>query len=194
MPVSPVISTEAAAEAARLASSTMRSIAGVSPATHSTSPMRRLAKQRQLAAQPDHLARSLDGLQQALEVERLLQEVLRAQLHRLDGDLDLAVGGDHDHRRAGVLAPDAVEQGQARAVRQVDVQEHDVGLAGIQHLARLGQIAGLEGLVAGIAQRLADERAGGLFVVDDQDGSGHRGVSSSEGEGSRMVNTVPAPA
>ena len=47
------------------------------------------------------LERLLEGELELLDLERLAQEVGRAELHRLDDAARLAVAGEHDHRHVG---------------------------------------------------------------------------------------------
>ena len=71
--------------------------------------------------------RVVDGEQHALERQRLLEEVVRAEARGADGGVDVAVAGDHDHRRrAGGLQP--LQHGHAVDARQPEVEEDEVEL------------------------------------------------------------------
>ncbi len=56
--------------------------------------------------------------------ERLLDEVVGAEFDRADGGLDVAVPGDHHHRRVDAPVPQLLERDEAVHARQPDV-EHD---------------------------------------------------------------------
>ncbi len=51
-----------------------------------------------LGARPLIAQRDVDRGEQRLVVERLLKEVRRPRFHRLDGERDVAMSGDDDHR------------------------------------------------------------------------------------------------
>ena len=80
-----------------------------------------------LALEPRRLAGALDQHQQAVGVERLLEEVVGALLDRGDRGLDGAVAADHDHRQLARAAPDVVEHLQAVEPRALepDVEQHE---------------------------------------------------------------------
>ena len=125
-----------------------------------------------LGAQPLVIERAADDDQQLVDLERLLQVVERAELHRLDRALDRGVRGHHQDlgplalgRRADVLA-DQVEAAQLRH-DVVDDEEVERPL-GQQPLASRG-LRRLDHLVAGVAQRPAERLEDLLFVVDEQD-------------------------
>ena len=65
-------------------------------ALQAVGPRRVGAELAHLAAQPRRLERALDGRGDLVQVERLVGEVVRAELHRLDGGLDAG-----DRRSAG---------------------------------------------------------------------------------------------
>ncbi len=66
------------------------------------------------AATGAHLVERLaDYAQQPLVVERLFQEILGAGLHRLDGQGNVAVAGDHHHRNAVTASLQLTQQIQS---------------------------------------------------------------------------------
>ena len=109
------------------------------------------------AAQRPHFAPQLAGLERLLdeqrhfvEVERLVDVVVRAELHRLDGVLDRREGGHQDDQRLGRLLLDSAQHGQAVAVGQLEVEQHQIdALATL--LERLGGRRRLEDGVALVA-------------------------------------------
>ena len=88
----------------------------------------------QAGARPLILEGAAGQHQQLVDLERLLQVVARAELHRLDGALDAAVRGHHDDgrplrfRRDGGEVADHVEAGAIRH-QEVDDQQVERALA-----------------------------------------------------------------
>ena len=76
---------------------------------------------------PAQLQGPLHHLAQLVEVDRLEQILEGAALHGLDGRLGGGVGGDDDDRQARIDLADAVEDLQARHVRQAHVEDDRVG-------------------------------------------------------------------
>ena len=112
----------------------------------------------------------LDPLQQVLVVERLLQEVDRAGLHRPDRGGHVGVSGDH-HRRAVVsLLGQFLEQLEAGHPRHLDVEDQaaDPGRLVVAE-ERLGG-----GVALGLQSRGLDQEtqrfSDAAVVVDDEDG------------------------
>src|SRR5262249_43587135 len=137
-----------------------------------------LAEQLQVAPQRDAFQHPLDDQLELVVVERLRQVVRRAGLHRLDGDLLRAVGGDHDHRtvRAPLLrTPQHVHPGDAL---QVQIGDDELVGAVVELLDRL--LAGDRRLhlVAASGQQALDRDADRALVVDDQDRRAHATLAS----------------
>jgi len=61
------------------------------------------------APQPRGLERLLDERRQRVEIERLVHEVVRAQLHRFDRGLDARIRGQQDHQQIGIDLPDLLQ-------------------------------------------------------------------------------------
>ena len=87
---------------------------------------RLLLKQPQIAAQRHALEHALDHQLELVVVERLRHVVGGAELHRLDGDLLRAVGGDHDDRGVGRVLLDPAQQVHAGHLPEVEVGDDDV--------------------------------------------------------------------
>ena len=118
----------------------------------------------------------VDGEQHALERERLLEKVVRAETRRPHGVVDRPVTGDHDHRRPPRV-PDALEHGQPVDARKPQVEQHEIEL-----LTRERSDAFFAGVAKSdpvplVLEDSAQSRADRRLVVDDQD-SGH--ISSSD--------------
>ena len=79
-----------------------------------------------------------------------------------------AEGGHHDDVQLGVLALDLAEQVQPVLVGQLDVHHHQVGAL----LADLGDRCGtglrLTNFVAGVLQKVRQQRTNLGIVIDDQ--------------------------
>ena len=103
----------------------------------------------------DHLALvqgPLDGHLQLFVDQRLGEEVEGPQADRLDGRLDRAVAGDHDHGRVRLLLAAMGQQVEAVAVAQADVDQHQVVGLAIDGGDAFGQAGGRIGLVALLAE------------------------------------------
>src|SRR5262245_46550511 len=132
-----------------------------------------LAEQLQVAPQRHAFQHPLDDQLELVIVERLRQVVRRAGLHRLDGDLLRAVGGDHDHRtvRAPLLRrPQHLHAGDAL---QVEVGDDELVAAGRELLDRVLARERRLHLVAASRQQALDRDADRALVVDDQDRCAH---------------------
>ena len=131
--------------------------------------------------------------QQAVGVERLLQEIERAALGRFDRGGDGAVARDHHHLRLGIEVPEPAERLQPIEARHLHVEKDQVGpelgVHGDRLAARGGhphhQILVLQHLLQG----LPDPR----LVIDDQDPMAHgRGAPNSVApEGRIRISRTP---
>ena len=61
-----------------------------------------------------------------VEVERLVGEVVGADLHRLDGGVDRGIGGQQDDEDVGVVLLDLAQHGDAVDVGQLVVEQHEI--------------------------------------------------------------------
>src|SRR5438874_2671370 len=152
---------------------------------------------RDLLLQEPERAPHLHAVEQALDdqlelvvVEGLGDVVGGAQLHRLDGDLLRAEGGDHDDRRLRrVLAHPAQHLHAAHAL-QAEVGDDEV-VAGLREPPEglLAREHGID-LVPARAEQALDGDADRALVVDDQDAAPH-GASAS-GKVTRTVRPAPS--
>jgi hypothetical protein len=80
----------------------------------------------------------LHGLEQLLQRDRLFQEVQRADAGGFDGGIDGGVAGHHDdrHGQQAVALP-FLEQRDAVGIGHPDIEQHEVGHAGLAKLACL---------------------------------------------------------
>ncbi len=108
---------------------------------------------------------------EAIDVRRLDQVVVSAELDRAHRRLHVvARGEDHDRRRLRLLVERAqdlepVELGQA------EIEEHEVGAAG--GVERLPAVSGGRDLVALAGEELLERPADGTVVVDHEHAGGH---------------------
>src|SRR5438552_1496036 len=156
-----------------------------------------LVRARDLLLEEPERAPHLHAVEQALHdqldlvvVEGLGDVVGRAQLHRLDGDLLRAEGGDHDDRRLRRVLAHPAQHVHAAHTLQAEVGDDEV-------VARLreppqGLLAREHGidLVPARAEQALDGDADRALVVDDQDAALH-GASAS---GRVTRKTRPGPS
>ena len=132
-----------------------------------------------LVAQLPLIQRVAQADQHPVAGERLLDEIERALLGRLDRRADRAVAGDDDDRQRLVHRAQPLEHFEAVHAGHLDVEQHQVGRLALGERQPLLPGRGQDALVAlrirGHPQRVAD----GRLVVDDQDaGFGHVGAST----------------
>ncbi len=130
-----------------------------------------LAQPGVLAAQPAGLERPADDDQQLVHVERLLDEVVGALLHRRDRDLDIAVTRDDDDRDAGVVALDRLQDLDPvhAAALQPDVEDDEIGRRLLHRREGAVCVVRRPRRVTLVPQQVRDEVADVRLVVDDQD-------------------------
>ena len=141
------------------------------------------------APQPRRLQRALDDEDQPVGLERLLDEVVGAELDRGDRGFDVAVAGDHHHRHVAVLLLDHFQQLQAVEPRALhpDVEQHQMRPARLDRRQRLVGIARKAASMALVRENAGDELADVVLVVDDQDIGGHQdGLSCAKQPGARQ--------
>src|SRR3954468_15340715 len=120
--------------------------------------------------------RLADRVDDAIGLERLDDEVLRAELQRLDDLRLLAQRRAHDDAGRGVAADDVGEGGETVLLRHRDVERREVGLELLVAGHGLHAVACLpDDLMAGAREGVLDHLAHERGVVDDED-AGH-GVS-----------------
>src|SRR4051812_49971784 len=142
---------------------------------------RRTGLQRDERRRWDLAQRLGDRGEDAVGLERLDHEVLRAELDRLEDLGLLAQRGAHDHPCGGLELHDVLERGQAVLLGHRDVQRHDLGPELLEAGDRLHAVAGLaDHLMTALGERVAHHLAHERGVVDYQD-SGHRATSIEVG-------------
>ena len=123
-----------------------------------------------LAAQARRLDGAVDDEQQAIGLERLLDEVVGALADRRHRDLDRAVPADHDHGDRRVLGADRVKHTHAvdAAAFEPDVEQNQGRPPCPERCQRRIRIRGHSRVVAFVGERIGNDRADICFVVDDQ--------------------------
>jgi len=115
------------------------------------------------------LDRIAQGQQDALALERLLDEVERTQPGRLDGRRDRTVPRNHDHGKLGPAPPHLGKHFQAVHPRKLDVQQDRVRVAGLDPLQGLGSRSSLVEAHSLILEDPLQRGADVLLIVNDQD-------------------------
>ena len=90
------------------------------------SPALARAERPDLSPQLTGFERLLDEQRHFIEVERLVDVMECAELHRLDGVLDRRESGHEDHQRLGGLFLDAAQQGDAIVIGQAEIEQHEI--------------------------------------------------------------------
>ena len=153
-----------------------------------------LGAQRQvLGLQPALAERVADDEHGLVERQRLLDEVERAHLDGAHRGLDAAVAGDDHHLGVAVPLAHAGQRRQTVHARQPDVEhDHVVGLAAEPIETGFPAVHRVHG-VALVAQHAAKGAADAGFVVDDEDGRGHR-LRPSPRRSARQLDDEPRAA
>jgi hypothetical protein len=133
------------------------------------------------------LQRALHQLHEAVRVERLRDEVVRAGLHRLHRNLERAVRGDDEHRQERVLGDPFAQELQARTVRELEVREHYLRTRRRRECrASLGHVRARGDLEAATLQRLGQHHARRLAILHH-----HGTLQGRSSTGRRITNSVP---
>jgi len=119
--------------------------------------------------------RALDDKDEPVGLEGLLDKVIGADLDGGDGGFDVAVAGDHHHRHARMLLLQPFEQLQAVELGTLhpDVEQHQMRPARRDGGDRLVGVARHARLMALVLQDSGDQLADVVFVIDDENVSGH---------------------
>src|SRR5581483_4862496 len=136
---------------------------------------RQLLQLPHLALEPRGLQRARRDQDQAVRLERLLDEVIGAALDCGDRGLDVAVARDHHDRQLGIVLLDLLEQLQAveLGALQPDVEEYQMRTA-VGDLRQRGVAVarGARGKSL-VVQDARDQLPNGGLVIDDQNVTCH---------------------
>ncbi len=129
--------------------------------------------------------------------ERLLDVVVRARVHRLDGRAQVGLRGHEDDGDVGVARARRGEHVESTDARHADIGEDDVGVGRLQLLQPLLSSLRDDGIEALVLEEDAKGVEDPHLIVDDEDarlldGQTHAAFSFSSCQlGSRMVKRVP---
>src|SRR3569833_3459403 len=140
--------------------------------------LNRLAQSRILGVQIQMRESVAQRYENAVRVERLLEDVVGAELRRFDGGLDRRVAADHHDDRALIMLLDLLERLHAVDAGHLHVEEDQVGPLLLIFGDAVDSIRDGSHLIAFELEQLAQGGANALLVVDDQDAPGHRYRSS----------------
>jgi hypothetical protein len=130
---------------------------------------RRLPPFLQLVRVLRQFERPLDAGDQFVAADRLLDEIQRARLHRLDRHRHVAVAGDHDRGQVMAVVVEFLQQLEPAHSRQIGVDQQAGGMAGTKGFEkRLAARIGFDD-AAVVFQHRADRLANVIVVVDDED-------------------------
>ena len=130
--------------------------------------------------------RVLDSDVQFLEVERLANEVIGAQLESCLYVVELGVGGNHDDGARIPVLLELVQHLQAAEVGHTHVEQHEVGGFVLGHFeARLAGL-GLDHVIAPFLTLLLERPADEALVVHNQDFLGRHSSIAYYGHGDQQ--------
>jgi hypothetical protein len=116
----------------------------------------------------------LDGQEDPVLLQGLLDKIVGTPADGLDGCGDRAEPGHDDHQGVQVLFPHPLQDVQAVPVRKLEVQEHEVRLRFRKSLKPLGGVPGQEDRISCFLQDFGKKGQDLGFVVYDENGE-HRG-------------------
>jgi hypothetical protein len=132
--------------------------------------------------------------------ERLAEVVVGPAVEAADAvDLRRPPGEEQDGRR-GVHAarepvglPEPAQQVQPAGVREDEVEQHEVGVLGLQQPDGIARAVARDHVVAVGGEVVGEERAGRGVVLDDEDGGGVVGHASTRHDRRRFRPLSPRP-
>src|SRR5690349_1691216 len=134
----------------------------------------RFAEPRVFFVEIEMLERVSECDENPVRVERLLEDVVRPQLRRLDGSLDRRVATDHHDDRAGVMLLDPPQRLEAVDARHLDVEKDEMRLPLFVFAYPIDGVGDGADLVPLELEQLPERGANPLLVVDDENAS-HEG-------------------
>jgi hypothetical protein len=120
------------------------------------------------------LHRAVQGAPKRLAVERLLEEVVGASLHGVDGDVHRPEARHDDDSRPRRGGPHALQERQSVEARHSQVGEDDLRPELVEQLETPEGVARRGDLVAPLAQQPLQRGAGPRLIVHDEDPPGSR--------------------
>ncbi len=135
------------------------------------------------------LERTLDEDFKALDVDGLCEKIDGAALHRLDGRIDVAVGGHHEDGWALRERQGLVDHLEAGFAGHPQVGENDIEGLRVEQVERLVSARGDRDVVI-FRKRLLKSLAGVFLVVDDEDAGHHARHSHGRAGGGQARPTA----
>ena len=179
VPLSPVSSTVDAGLTAILATRCRSAVIGGEAPTTPLQAVRPGSIGSELphfAPQPRRFQRALDGRGDLVQVERLVGEVVRPELHRLDGSLDAGVRRQENDEDVLVELLRLAQDGDAVGIGKPIVEKNQVD-AFRKFVQGGASRFGFEHVVSFGLEALGKRPTDKGFVVDDQNrGFGHDGI------------------
>ncbi len=97
----------------------------------------------------------LDGDGEFVEVERLADEIVGAQLERVFDVVELRVGGDHDDRTGAVVLLDVLKDFETADVGKANVEENEIGEFVVREADARAAVGGVDHVIAPFLTLLA---------------------------------------
>ena len=97
---------------------------------------------------------------------------MKSEAQAFDGVVHVAVPGDHDDLRVGILIAYPFEQGQAVHARHTDVGDHDGEGIGGERLQRFAGALGGVDVIAEIPDQGPEDMADAGFIINEQNANG----------------------
>ncbi len=155
----------------------------------------RLAEQARLAAAPLVEPQGVaDDVAQVVEVERLRDEVECAELQRLHGRFDIAVGRDDGNRYAGRVRLHPLDQFQPVPIRKSHVGQAQVVRACFEQRLGASDVLRRLGLNVHPAESQRQQFANIRFVINDKCAwSGHFSADSQRSGSANTIRKILPP-
>ncbi len=113
--------------------------------------------------------RPLERQQQAVFIERFFEKVDRPLPHRVDGNVDAAVGGDDHHRRRMGLFAQLLHQREASHLWHIEIGHDEVSRSTPNQPQRFFAVLSEDKLSVDVVQQHREDLAVVLFVFSDHD-------------------------
>ncbi len=121
-----------------------------------------------LLAQLTCFQRLLDDDREFVQIERLVDVIVRSETHGLDSGFENAKSGDHDHDDLAVCLFDALQNLQAVHAGQLDIEQHQLRGVVLHLLEGLLTTGSGDHVVTLLEQGLLKRPANQMFVIDNQ--------------------------
>ena len=112
---------------------------------------------------------------QLLEVDRLDEIVVRAELQAFDRGARLIDRREHEDREVGILGEDLGEQLHAAGLGHADIAEHRLGMVRRELLQRLGGVRRRLHVIPQAAEETRQRLADAILIIHHEYGRAVRG-------------------